>query len=275
MNLSEKFPSNISGWVRYSRYEIQTVSGYRRIIPAKDAKPMLYNPLENAVDILLDVLNLGQNLGSDITETENNLLEFARKHGLLGICTDIILNDNFMDGYNTDVFVAKNCFMRDGAYTLTEYIDSFFDHDFQVLQSDTLGNLSGREDIYDALFSAGYGEYTHWLATYMVETYDYFKACIGYGEPEQDKNYMEIINRDISKKLRYVVTAEAKPTLQWIFPSLKAVVDMALAQCVTAGEKPLKICKKCTVVYYNENARSEFCSGRCRNQWNVYKSRGR
>ena len=214
-------------------------------------------------------------LGGDIVATENSLLEFVQKHGLLGICTDIVLNDNFLDVLNTDVFVAKNSFLRDGAYEFSEYIDNFFTPDCQVSQSDTLGALSGREGIYDTLFSTGYGEYTHWLATYMAESCEYFKACIGSSDSKQDESYMEITNRDAPKKLRYIVTAEAKPTLQWIFPSLKSVIDMVLARCVTTDEMPLRICKKCGTIYYNDNARSEFCSKRCKNQWNVYKSRER
>ncbi len=92
---------------------------------------------------------------------------------------------------------------------------------------------------------------------------------------DRERRTVEIASEYQVKRLRYTVSAESKPKLQWIFPSLKSVIDMAMALCVTAEDMPLRMCKKCGTIYYNENARSEFCSGRCRNRWNVYRSRGR
>ena len=44
---------------------------------------------------------------------------------------------------------------------------------------------------------------------------------------------------------------------------------------VSDAAEPLRICKKCSTVFFAAHRRLEFCSGRCRNQYNVYKFRGK
>ena len=39
--------------------------------------------------------------------------------------------------------------------------------------------------------------------------------------------------------------------------------------------KPLRLCKHCQKVFLGSRANSAFCSARCKNQYNVYKSRGK
>ena len=75
--------------------------------------------------------------------------------------------------------------------------------------------------------------------------------------------------------LRYQVTSGVQPKLQWIFPSLESVLNLALAQSLCAEEPVLRVCKNCGKIYYNPHARSEFCSVRCRNQYNVRAWRSR
>ena len=54
-----------------------------------------------------------------------------------------------------------------------------------------------------------------------------------------------------------------------------SVLDLALAQSLCAEEPVLRVCKNCGKIYYNPHARSEFCSVRCRNQYNVRAWRSR
>ena len=39
--------------------------------------------------------------------------------------------------------------------------------------------------------------------------------------------------------------------------------------------KPLRLCKHCQKIFLDSQANSTFCSARCKNQYNVYKSRGK
>ena len=50
---------------------------------------------------------------------------------------------------------------------------------------------------------------------------------------------------------------------------------LALAQSLCTEEPVLRVCKNCGKIYYNPHARSEFCSVRCRNQYNVRAWRSR
>ena len=57
--------------------------------------------------------------------------------------------------------------------------------------------------------------------------------------------------------------------------AMKAIIDFAFAKAVTDKRKPLRYCKHCGKIFYAGDVRSEFCSPRCRNQFNVYKSRAK
>lgn len=49
-----------SPWVRYSEYECKEAdNGTLYITPAAGAKPGIYDPLENAEQMVLDALNVG------------------------------------------------------------------------------------------------------------------------------------------------------------------------------------------------------------------------
>ena len=39
--------------------------------------------------------------------------------------------------------------------------------------------------------------------------------------------------------------------------------------------RPLRLCKHCQKVFMSSRANAVFCSARCKNQYNVYKSRGK
>ena len=66
-----------------------------------------------------------------------------------------------------------------------------------------------------------------------------------------------------------------KPTIYWDFHSLLLGVQMMFSFLLVDGEKPLRLCKHCQKVFLGSRANSAFCSARCKNQYNVYKSRGK
>ena len=68
------FEQSRSHWVRYDRYELKTAAdGKRYITPAKDAKPDVYNPMNEMPGMVLDALNVG-------------MLMMGRRNGHSGIC---------------------------------------------------------------------------------------------------------------------------------------------------------------------------------------------
>lgn len=42
-----------------------------------------------------------------------------------------------------------------------------------------------------------------------------------------------------------------------------------------SGDQPLRLCKHCQKVFLGSRSNAAFCSPRCKNQYNVYKSRGK
>lgn len=41
------------------------------------------------------------------------------------------------------------------------------------------------------------------------------------------------------------------------------------------GDQPLRLCKHCQKVFLDSRSNAAFCSPRCKNQYNVYESRGK
>ena len=64
-----------------------------------------------------------------------------------------------------------------------------------------------------------------------------------------------------------------KPTIYWDFHSLLLGIQMMFSFLLVDGEKPLRLCKHCQKVFLGSRANSAFCSARCKNQYNVYKTR--
>ncbi len=76
-------------------------------------------------------------------------------------------------------------------------------------------------------------------------------------------------------RLTYKIDDRNSLNLLCEYDLLKAMIDLAFAKAVTDDKKPLRTCKRCGKLFYATDIRSEFCSARCRNQYNVYKSRAK
>ncbi|HOE57515.1 MAG TPA: hypothetical protein PLL98_07680 [Bacillota bacterium] len=75
--------------------------------------------------------------------------------------------------------------------------------------------------------------------------------------------------------MNYRLTFGTPPQLVWEPENLLTVLKLSYALAVSDPAVPLKICKSCGQVYYNPNSRSEFCSVKYRNYYNVKAFRGR
>ena len=71
----------------------------------------------------------------------------------------------------------------------------------------------------------------------------------------------------------YHIALLDKPTIVWDFHSLLLGIQMMLSFMITDETKPLRICKHCNKAFVAERTNAVFCSPRCKNQYNVYKSR--
>jgi hypothetical protein len=276
------FSNAITSWVKFTDYEIRSNENSEHYItPTEKAIGSVYNPMEQIQDIVLDILNIGRCIAFKKLSDENierAVLNFVRKYGLLGVMTDIPMNDNFIELEET--YINKSCFFSAGKAKTTDYLEMFFPFDKKIgerkLNAISIATLTNRDPAFEFVFSVGYSEKMTWFATYCYEMFRYFISCIEYNHVDDNQlNYAhrENINSFYKHKIRYSVTATDKVELVWDFASLKAMIDMYFISNVTGDEQPIKLCKHCGKVFFSTNNRSEFCTPRCRNQWNVYKSR--
>ncbi|MBQ4538457.1 MAG: hypothetical protein II995_02490 [Oscillospiraceae bacterium] len=265
MNLGELFPCVAPDWVRYSDYEYKLFenSGVR-VVPAEGAKAEIYNPMEMAIPMLVDALNIGRICRHDLGDAEPLVLQFVRKYGLIGLAVDLPLQTDFLSA--KEVILGESGFHGlSETMPTSSYIDVFFPEGYLPEDGEQLGSVTGRGEVYNRIFSPVYGERRQWLIDYFSSLNRRFE--IFYEDPA---------HADLPlRTLRYGVVGGNPPKLGWIFPSLKSIMDMALAQCVSSPDTLLRVCKNCGEIYYNEHVRSEFCTARCRNQYNVRAFRSR
>ena len=73
----------------------------------------------------------------------------------------------------------------------------------------------------------------------------------------------------------YHIELLEKPTIYWDFHSLLLGIQMMFSFMLVDDAKPLRLCKHCQKVFLGSRANSAFCSARCKNQYNVYKTRAK
>jgi len=66
-----------------------------------------------------------------------------------------------------------------------------------------------------------------------------------------------------------------RPTIVWDFQSLLLGVQMMFSFMLTDEKSSLKVCKHCGKAFVASRPNSVFCSGKCKNRYNVYKSRAK
>jgi len=125
-------------------------------------------------------------------------------------------------------------------------------------------------------YSKGYAEPYDWLFTQFKDWAFIFCASFMYNE-ETDAFMAELHRKAISvfdgNVPTYHIELFDKPTLVWDFHSLLLMVQMIFSLMLTDESKPLRACKHCNMAFVATHTNAVFCSPKCKNQYNVYKSR--
>lgn len=255
--------NQVSFWARNIQYRIESHNNTEYVVPIIE-QTYLYNPLENEYGLLNDALNLGRYLTENDTGQKENVLDFVRKYGLLGIMIDI--TDSDLDR-NEQVIIHENIFMESGIVSTSNFTKQFFlFNEVDILRplEFKLG-FKSRDTIYNKMFLNNwqYSEPLEWLIKYFKYLYSFMTA---------EKKELDNFNKP---RLTYKIDTQREINLVCEYVSLKAVIDFAFAKAVTDERKLLRYCKHCGKIFYAGDVRSEFCSPRCRNQFNVYKSRAK
>ena len=126
--MKQLFERVSSYWVRYDKYVIRTdAKGVKYITAAPDARPDIFDPLEDAQTMVLEALNVGRlSFGDKAPERarEVALLQFVHHYGLLGLMTALPTTPKFIQ--YEKVFLPKNHFIREEALETERYLDYFY-----------------------------------------------------------------------------------------------------------------------------------------------------
>ena len=276
--MNDIFKHTSSHWVKYSEYQWKKSKGTLYLTPTDNAKIMLYDPLkdDNADNMVLDALNVGIAAAykeADKEENMANILEFARKYGLLGFMTALPTTPKFMD-YDA-VYLPLNHFLKKEMMKTQDYLDLFYPFqkpDFYKDERTKRWNINndremialamtmGNSDIPMAMnmsFLRDYAEQYDWLlqifsdwAFSLTTSFLYFEES----EHTADGKY----TRDILRKSMaafegiaptYRIILDRKPTIVWDFHSLLLGIQMMFSFMMTDDTKPIQICKVCGKAY--------------------------
>ena len=268
------FEQSRSHWVRYDRYELKTAAdGKRYVTPAKDAKPDVYNPMKEMPGMVLDALNVG----------------------MLGLMTALATTPSFMD-YEA-VYLPKNHFIKAETMETEDYLALFYpfeqldvvkqgvESDWTVSGDRTMIALTmtfADEPMAKTMsFQREYAEPYDWIAQQLKDWAFTLTTSVLY---YHDYDSIDEGTRNLYRKAMaafggiapsYHIELLEKPTIYWDFHSLLLGIQMMFSFMLVDEARPLRLCKHCQKVFMSSRANAVFCSARCKNQYNVYKSRGK
>lgn len=73
----------------------------------------------------------------------------------------------------------------------------------------------------------------------------------------------------------HISLAENAPVIVWNFHSLLVMIQMCFSFMLTDSDCYMKLCKHCGKAFIASRNGNEFCSPKCWNQYNVYKTRAK
>lgn len=295
MNLFKKTSSH---WVRYDKYEWKKdAKGVLYITPAKKAKPELYNPLKDSDKMVLHAINTGvicMNEDTDEQTKQDAVMDFISSYGLLGFMTALSTTPEFIT-YEA-VYLPKNHFIKEESMTTEQYLSYFFPFDeLDFVKQGVESNWSVSEPTMIALimtmsdrpqavtmsFQREYAEPYEWLVRNFTDwAFTFISSFLYY----QDMDTLDDMQKDLYRQgmaafggiaPTYHIELLEKPTIVWDFHSLLLAIQMMFSFMLTDEKSSLKVCKHCGKVFLASRPNTVFCSGQCKNQYNVYKSRGK
>lgn len=271
--------TRISFWTKFQKYQILKKNGIRFIVPEDVSRSWEYNPIDIENQILCDALNIGRMLEENYDGYDKEVMDFVNQYGLLGLLPDVTETD--LD-FNEKLVIHENIFFPSGIVPADPFVQLFFPYEEKLIKNQQVGDVitgsqiyKGRSGFYSKLFMSGryYAERLNWVKQYFLYLYSYF---LYYFIDAESPEIFTFNKPHLMYKIEMIDYQEHyKPALVCEYPSLKSVLDFACAKAITNDRKPLRYCKHCKKIFYAKDIRSEFCSPRCRNQYNVYKSRAK
>ena len=286
-------------WFKYNDYEMIELEGKHYITPKETSKVSMYDPFDVSDEILVDILMIGRYIEkNDIASSNDKIMEFVKKYGLLGELTYLPLNTDIV-AQNKVYLPKQNLVSGQETMSAYDYIELFLKCKKKqkvVMRKNARGEILelsienemnplaivDRPGEYAVVFSRAYSECLVWIMDYARTLYLTFEAIENYSKV-QDAYTKQIYDNRIANfnpskiacKVLMGNKKDDKPVLEWNFNSLKLAIDTMFALNETTERKTVKMCKHCGKPFSSDNIKAEYCSPQCRNQANVYKSRAK
>lgn len=296
--MSNLFQRTSSNWVRYDKYEWKEDSeGILYITPAPDAKVSLYNPLKDSEQMVLKAVNLGlmcMDKNNSQERLQNAIMDFVTGYGLLGFMTALPTTPDFITYHS--VYLPKNHFIKAESMTTEKYLSYFFPFDKIDFVKKRLESSWSTDDVQMMAlimtmknkpqavmmsFQKEYAERYDWLVTLFKDwAFTFMSSFLYY----QDFDMLDDMQKQLYRQgmaafggiaPTYHIELLERPTIVWDFHSLLLGVQMMFSFMLTDEKSSLKVCKHCGKAFVAGRPNSVFCSGKCKNQYNVYKSRAK
>lgn len=296
--MSNLFQQTSSNWVRYDKYEWkEDKEGTLYIIPSPDAKVSLYNPLKDSEQMVLKAVNLGlmcMDKNNTQERLQNAVMDFVTGYGLLGFMTALPTTPDFIT-YHA-VYLPKNHFIKEESMATEKYLSYFFPFDkfdFVKKRMESSWNtddvqmmalimtMKNKPQAVMMSFQKEYAERYDWLVTLFKDwAFTFMSSFLYY----QDFDMLDDMKKNLYRQgmaafggitPTYHIELLDRPTIVWDFHSLLLGVQMMFSFMLTDEKSSLKVCKHCGKAFVAGRPNSVFCSGRCKNQYNVYKSRAK
>ena len=289
-------------WAKYSEYEYRHgEDGLLYIMPAPGAAPSVYDPIKDAEAIVVEAVNIGRlamKEGNNEKALNAAVMEFVSKYGLLGFMTGLTTTPEFMN-YDT-VYLPKNHFLKEETMTTREYLSLFFPFGKPDIYKDkekARWNVSSDEysdrkvlalamTFADEPIAVGmslmpiYAERFDWLVTQfrdwafmLVSAFLFYEYKDGMDDYTREL-HLQGMSAFGGKAPTYRIRMyDNKPGILWDFHSLLLTVQTMFGFALVDEARPLRLCRHCNLAFIASHHNAEFCSPKCKNQHNVYKSR--
>ena len=286
--MKQLFERVSSYWVRYDKYEIRTdARGTKYITAAADAKPDIFDPLEDAQAMVLDALNAGRlffGKKAPEREQEAGILRFVHRYGLLGLMTALPTTPKFMQ--YEKVYLPKNHFIREEALGTEQFLDYFYPFKKPLLRKrgaeytwEVEGNtdaialeltFSSEPTAKRMSFQKEYAEPLDWIITALKDlTFPFITSKYFYEEADAfDADEKKLMAQGVAAfggiAPTYRIALLDKPTIVWDFHSLLIGLQMMFSFMMAEDKTPLRMCDSCDTIFVATRKTQRYCCDKCR-----------
>ena len=247
--------------------------------------------------MVLKAVNLGlmcMDRNNTQEQLQNAIMDFVTGYGLLGFMTALPTTPDFIT-YHA-VYLPKNHFIKEESMTTEKYLSYFFPLDKidfvkkgmesswstdDVQMMALIMTMKNKPQAVMMSFQKEYAERYDWLVTLFKDwAFTFMSSFLYY----QDFDMLDDMQKHLYRQgmaafggiaPTYHIELLEHPTIVWDFHSLLLGVQMMFSFMLTDEKSSLKVCKHCGKAFVAGRPNSVFCSGKCKNQYNVYKSRAK